>query len=232
MTVAALFLDLDNTLIDTEASMRESLVSAFSAELASPLPADVADRVWDIWTSDPSGWYKRYEAGELSASDQRRRRFLDVTSELSLAVNDFESWQRSYIDGVVAASRPFDGTLAFLRQVSDLPLAVVTNVETSIQEAKIATAGLSSLLPNVFGTDLAPAKPDPSLFKLACTRLDVSPSDVVHVGDSWDADVVGALNAGMRAVWLDREDVDPGRELPEGVKRVTSLSEIPAQIAV
>ena len=49
-------------------------------------------------------------------------------------------------------------------------------------------------------------KPHPSIFLSALAQLDVAPRDAVMVGDSLRHDVEGALNVGMRAVWLHRGD--------------------------
>ncbi len=49
-------------------------------------------------------------------------------------------------------------------------------------------------------------KPHPSIFLAALADLDVAPRDAVMVGDSVRHDVEGALNVGMRAVWLHRGD--------------------------
>ncbi|GGW69370.1 HAD-IA family hydrolase [Alishewanella tabrizica] len=46
-------------------------------------------------------------------------------------------------------------------------------------------------------------KPYPDLFLTAAQRLNVSPNAILHIGDSHRADVMGALNAGCQAAWLD-----------------------------
>jgi len=49
-------------------------------------------------------------------------------------------------------------------------------------------------------------KPHPSIFLSVLADLDVAPGDAVMVGDSFRHDVEGALNIGMRAIWLHRGD--------------------------
>lgn len=44
-------------------------------------------------------------------------------------------------------------------------------------------------------------KPDARIFALALERLGVAAEHAVHIGDSWPADVAGALAAGWRAIW-------------------------------
>ncbi|WP_437620404.1 HAD family hydrolase [Sorangium sp. So ce1151] len=60
----------------------------------------------------------------------------------------------------------------------------------------------------VLSCDVGCCKPDLPIFRAAVARLGAPASDVVMVGDSWTSDVVGALRAGLRAIWLDRND-DP-----------------------
>lgn len=51
--------------------------------------------------------------------------------------------------------------------------------------------------------DIGVPKPDPRIFEFALDLLGVRPQEAVMVGDSLEADVKGALGAGMRAVLID-----------------------------
>jgi HAD superfamily hydrolase (TIGR01549 family) len=73
--------------------------------------------------------------------------------------------------------------------------------------ADLAAIGLDghfsvSLAAAQFGS----AKPDPAIFHAACAMLGVAPHEAVYVGDDLHYDVAGAQNAGLRAVWLRRDD--------------------------
>ena len=60
------------------------------------------------------------------------------------------------------------------------------------------------------------AKPDPALFRLACSRLNVSPERSVYVGDSLALDVGGSNAAGMTSVWFNRRYPDhTGEPVPD-----------------
>jgi HAD superfamily hydrolase (TIGR01662 family) len=74
-------------------------------------------------------------------------------------------------------------------------------------------------------------KPHPSIFLSALADLDVAPRDAVMVGDSLRHDIEGALNVGMRAVWLRRGDnaAPTSLALPDAtVPVIRSLRELPA----
>ena len=49
-------------------------------------------------------------------------------------------------------------------------------------------------------SDCGAAKPDPTIFHEAARRTGLPPSEILHVGDSWELDVEGALRAGFGAV--------------------------------
>jgi putative hydrolase of the HAD superfamily len=74
------------------------------------------------------------------------------------------------------------------------------------------------------------AKPDPALYALAATRLGLPPAAMLHVGDSWERDVVPAHTVGMQTAWLARPDVTTPAE-PGGVWRLASLLDLEARLA-
>ncbi len=77
------------------------------------------------------------------------------------------------------------------------------------------------------------AKPDPAFFRLAAARAGVDASQAVMVGDTYQADVVGARAAGMVGILLRRTDGGAGSRAPEapGVPVIASLAELPALLS-
>jgi len=73
-------------------------------------------------------------------------------------------------------------------------------------------------------------KPDPALYERAARRLDLAPSAILHVGDSWERDVVPARAAGMHAAWLAPPAVAPPAA-PAGVWRLDSLLDLAELLA-
>lgn len=61
--------------------------------------------------------------------------------------------------------------------------------------------------------DVKSYKPNPELFQEALLRLNLDPTEVIHIGDSILSDVSGAQNAGIRAIWLNRFN----KAKPEGI---------------
>ena len=228
--VGALLLDLDGTLIDTDAAVSRAVAVSFGS-LVGDLDDDAARALALTWLADRDGWFHLYEAGEIDFAEQRRHRYLQVAAELGLGMDQYAAWEPAYVSALIGATAGYPDTVAFLDAVAALPVAIVTNVDTAVQLEKLAVAGLAERFPVVVGVDAADApKPDPAPFLAACALLGVTPSTAVHVGDSWSADVLGAVGAGLRAVWLDRGRAGAERELPPGVWRVGGLAEVPPML--
>jgi putative hydrolase of the HAD superfamily len=51
------------------------------------------------------------------------------------------------------------------------------------------------------------AKPDTRFFHAAAAAAGVAPHEVLHIGDDARLDALGAMDAGMHAVWLNRTGV-------------------------
>jgi putative hydrolase of the HAD superfamily len=69
-------------------------------------------------------------------------------------------------------------------------------------------------------------KPHPRIFEWALEQAKVPPSEVVHVGDHVDADVLGARGVGIEGVLIDRRGRYAQGQIPEGTTVITSLEEL------
>lgn len=77
-------------------------------------------------------------------------------------------------------------------------------------------------------------KPHASIFEAAMQTIGVSAAESVMVGDSITHDVEGALDAGMRAIFLHRAEPRHPREtelLSRGVPTISSLRQLPQVLA-
>ena len=116
------------------------------------------------------------------------------------------------------------GTLARLRD-EGFALVVASNWDISLHGV-LEHTGLSVLLDGVVtSAEVGVAKPDARLFTAALSLAGAHASEALHVGDSFEEDVEGALAAGLGAVWLARQAVVGQR--PHRVRVIASLDELP-----
>ena len=89
-------------------------------------------------------------------------------------------------------------------------LALVTNGAPDLQREKLVASGLGGYFETVvISGEVGIGKPEPGIFLLALERLRVTPQAAVMVGDSLARDIQGAQRAGIKAIWLNRQGVDP-----------------------
>jgi putative hydrolase of the HAD superfamily len=102
-------------------------------------------------------------------------------------------------------------------------VAVLTNGAEHQQTQKIAVTGLAGRVGPLFCCDaLGYAKPDPRAYQHVCGALGLACEHVLHVGDHYNLDVLGARAAGLAAVHLDRANRGPHHE----PARVTTLNDL------
>ena len=98
----------------------------------------------------------------------------------------------------------FDDALASLEFLSGrFPLVALSNGNADIHRIGIGSFFKSSLSATSFGF----AKPDVRIFQAAADSVSLQPGQMLHVGDDATMDVLGAINSGMQAVWLNRSDI-------------------------
>ncbi|MFH1400644.1 MAG: HAD family hydrolase [Nanoarchaeota archaeon] len=99
-----------------------------------------------------------------------------------------------------------DALPALRRLKKRYALAILTNTTMSSFDALTSKYDLDRYFDVILTSfDVGLLKPDPAFFRLAAKRLGVSVKDVVMVGDSIASDMVGARNAGMRGILIDRK---------------------------
>lgn len=123
---------------------------------------------------------------------------------------------------------PFPDARASLEGLRDrgLKLVCLSNWDISLAEV-LDRCELLPLLDDVVSSAQAGAsKPSPDPFLLAVELAGCDSDSVVHVGDTLEEDVVGAMEVGIRPLFLNRDSSVPDSEVPSGVSVITSLSEI------
>lgn len=223
--------DVDNTLVDHSWAVQIAIVD----HLAS-LGLDHGDDAVARWRAAEERHFSRHLTGELSFQGQRRARVREMLADMGGAELDddtADAWFAGYNTRFERAWTTYDDVGAALDMVAsrELALGIVTNVAADHQRRKLAMVGLGDRFDVVVGLDtLGVGKPDPRVFRHACELLRTQPHDTVFVGDRLDHDAVGARDAGLFAVWLDRSGVERG-DVPDGVTRVASLAELEAVVA-
>jgi sugar-phosphatase len=177
LTARALLLDMDGTLVNSDASV---------------------ERVWRRWSErhglDPDEVMKVVHGRQGYASmalllpgRPMEQNHADNARMLAEETADTE--------GVV----PVPGAPEFLASLRGLPHALVTSADVPLSTARMAAAGLDLPEVRVTAESVGASKPDPEGFLKGAAELGVAPSDCVVFEDS-GAGIEAGRSAGMTVV--------------------------------
>jgi putative hydrolase of the HAD superfamily len=216
--------DLDDTLFDHQYSRRCGLLALqHTCPLLAQIPLEVlaAEHERQITLS-----YDSVLDGTVSIQADRRERFRRLFRQCGIEISaaEAEGTVHMYRRAYEAHRRAVPGVPPLLAYLADLRprvcLGVVTNGLRAVQQEKLAACRLEGLLDFVLTSEEAKVmKPDPRLFQLALERGNARAETAVIIGDSWAFDVLGAHQAGISSLWLNR-----GQEACPDATLTTELS--------
>ncbi|HEY4557971.1 MAG TPA: HAD family hydrolase [Enteractinococcus sp.] len=218
--------DVDDTLVNLsgaqQVAFRHQLAAQFGDRVLSHPALDIA---LEAFVHDPKNYYNSYINGQLTFAEQRLHRVLDAMRILQLdGEPDEELWIIGYEDIVSQHWAPFDDVPPFLQALEDMGITygAATNNTTEYQAYKLEQAGLPFDV--VIGTDVTgKPKPDASMFLEGAQRLNAAPEHTLMIGDDVINDGVGARDAGLISLLVDRKDTLVS---PERVYKVRSLGDV------
>jgi putative hydrolase of the HAD superfamily len=136
--------------------------------------------------------------------------------------------RRAMLDAIVFDAYADAARALHAMRGGGLRLIVCSNWDCSLPEA-LAQAGLFHLVDAIVPSAVVgAAKPDERIFRAALEAAGCAPHEALHVGDSIDADVAGALTAGVAAVLIDRDGTRGPP--PPGTPVVRTLVELAAAL--
>lgn len=256
MSTRAVLFDLDETLVNDAAATQAAFRATAALAAPRGLDAEtLASAVWlrasDAWQRSPHQDY--FQEIGISAGECMWGRFIGEDPRLrpigAWAIQyQLDCWSAALgdlgvSDDILAATLAerfrverrarhnwlFPETLATLDTLRlGYPLALITNGAPDIQRDKLAGSGLETYFPVVqVSGEAGYGKPNPTIFAHALEALGVAASEAVMVGDNPARDILGANRAGIRAIWIRREN----QPLTQGARpdaTIASLSELPA----
>lgn len=209
--VEAVFFDLDDTLIDDYAATRacvertclefQGCVPGFDRALVARTYEAIGQKFW-IHTVRPDVDDYAARLSEIRAANWQETLATCGIRVPGLASEFAAFYAQLRAETVIA----FEGASAVLEALRPhVRLGVITNGAGVIQRNKLEVTGLAGYFDIVIcSTDVGFAKPDPAIFETALSATGAEASASWHIGDNLNADVAGALGAGLNAAWMNR----------------------------
>ncbi len=130
-----------------------------------------------------------------------------------------------------SAATLYDDVVPTLQRLKDggFKLAIASNwgVPLDPLSERLGIAEYFDIIVASHDTRVKSEKPDPYIFNYTLTAIGVSAEEAIHVGDTYEADVIGAQNVGIRPILIDRDGTQVGR----WDETIQSLTELPALLS-
>lgn len=225
MTITTLSFDLDDTVWDP----RPALIAADRAQWQ--YLADLFPGLSEHFTRDRVlGCRKRViDKSPMIVGDVTALRIEVMTQILRSLEVPTETAEAAARDAFAAFMAHRNDVVLFPDAVTILSglaerftLIAITNGNADVHKTPLAPFFTLAFRADEVGS----AKPEKKIFEVAMSAATCSSTEMIHIGDSIENDVNGALNAGLTPIWFNAE----GLENALGVAEVQSLTELPDAI--
>jgi len=216
--IKAIFFDLDNTLIDRTAAAYDiycDIVSDCLPDLKKgSFEYEAAVQKLMIWD----------EYGTI----EKAHVFNRFCKEFHLDMNLVESLSARWADEFGNYARVFAESENTLKKLATrYRLGLLTNGYPKMQREKLKRSGLEKYFEVVIVSgEHGIHKPDVRLFEMACQKMGLKPEEIAFVGDTFAADILGAMRCGMVPIWIHSDHLLNTQLKIMRIQRIEELTEL------
>ncbi|MDE0467301.1 MAG: HAD family hydrolase [Candidatus Poribacteria bacterium] len=206
--IKVVFFDLDGTLCDSDTAWDIAQRDMF--QLFRKHYPDVSEEsLTAAWGTVHQELFQQLNAGKCSMAEVRDSRFQCLFAELDLPTNSVMEEINDFFCSRYLTSLHLYEDVTVLEELHAYHVGIITNgahdEHTDSQLSKVRHLGLSERIQSLTISDeIGIRKPKVGIFKVACERAEVSLEEAMFIGDSVQNDIVGANQAGMTSVHINR----------------------------
>jgi putative hydrolase of the HAD superfamily len=169
-------------------------------------------------------YWKLYREEKVTKQELRYGRLKDTFNEIDISLSDqlIDNLSEDYIVYLSSFNYVFDSTYDVLDYLNaKYELHIITNGFEEAQEKKMKASNLRKYFSTVTNSEMVGVKkPNPKIFNFAMDLSNSKPEHSVMIGDSLEADIKGAIDVGMQALYFDYKNLDYN----DSYQRITHLS--------
>ena len=219
--IKAVFLDVDNTLLDFNLSAKEAIIAAFS-ELNLPF----SDSVMPTFFNVNDELWQKIEKKQLTRQELHKIRWQIVFDKLQINAVGTDM-ERLFLKNLFDCAILVEGALDLVKYLSEkYDVYTASNAPYSQQVNRLTVSGIMPFVKGIMNFESQGIhKPQKSFFEKCLEAVSpVKTDEIVLIGDSLTADMQGGKAVGFTTIWFNRQN----KEQPNGLcdYTVTKLSEI------
>lgn len=228
MAYKNLFIDLDDTLWDIHQNGRECLEEIYRDYRYNQFYETFED-FYQVYMPSNNYLWGLYREGKISKDELIVERFLFPLRRFGIDDPYYaKKVSDDFLERTTHKTKLIDGTIDLLEYLKPkYRMHILSNGFSEVQYKKIENSGLRPYFSKVIlSEDAGINKPHPDFFTYALKVTNSRRDETLMIGDSWDADIVGAYNSRIDQLWLNSDSKSKKPTDFEPTFTVHSLGEI------
>jgi putative hydrolase of the HAD superfamily len=222
-----IFFDLDHTIWDFDRNAEETLFELYDIYRLNEIGLPSASIFIETYTRNNHQLWAEYHTGKITKTELRETRFKRTFLELGLHPDSIPlKFEDDYVRLCPTKPHLFPHaheTLQYLQ--SRYTLHLISNGFKEASELKIGNTNIRGYFQNIIISEIVGVnKPDQAIFEHALNLAGAAKGESIMIGDSLEADVYGALNFGMDAIYFNPFKLPKPDKVPLQINHLKELT--------
>lgn len=221
-----IFFDLDHTIWDFDRNAQETLLELYESYKLRDLGLKSAEEFISTYTENNHRLWAQYHIGKISKETLREQRFKKTFLDLGLSPNVIPAnFENDYVNLGPSKKNLFDGAekvLAYLQK--KYTLHIISNGFKEATLTKMEVSNLNPYFKNVIiSEEVGVNKPNKAIFEYALDLAKANKPESIMIGDSIEADIYGAQNFGMKAIFFNPNKLEKPSDVNQQIHHLEDL---------
>lgn len=213
MNIKHVFFDLDHTLWDFEINSAKTFEKIFELH---KIKIDL-ELFLTHYKKINFEYWRLFRNNLVSKEKLRYSRLRDTFDELNISISDdlINYLSEDYINYLSTFNFVFEGTIEVLEYLKPkYQLHIITNGFSEVQTKKMKNSKLDVYFDKIITSEsVGVKKPNPKIFMYALEQANAQANESIMIGDSWEADIMGAKNIGIKPIFCNFDQKEVGNSV-------------------
>lgn len=201
--ITTVFFDIDGVIFNRNQAEKEAVFSVLKTECNT-----LRNDYLDVWKKSNAIVWNECAVGKMTAEFAKYFRWQLLLKEYGIEISIDRAYTLSQQYYRLTSNKKYlvKDIQSVLKecQRQGLSMCIITNGFEDVQKNKLIQCGIESYFSEIITEKKTGyRKPDIRIFQSALDSMNVKASEAIYIGNSYEEDIIPAVQIGMRAIWFD-----------------------------